>query len=114
MPDPPRILDESDGMEERLTARFIDRPGVAKKRAFARDALTINGKIFAIYRLGTLVLKLPVEAGGPLIESGQAEQFEPAPGRHMKEWFVFGPEVDEGELVALADKAFDYVLSLQA
>jgi hypothetical protein len=107
------ILDDSDPIEERLTAHFIDRPGVAKKKAFARDALTINGKIFAIYRLGTLVLKLPVETGEPLIESGDATQFEPGPGRFMKEWFVFGPEVDEDRLVQLAEAAFEFVLSLQ-
>jgi len=106
-------LDTSDGFEERLTAHFIERPGVTKKKAFARDALTINGKIFAIYRLGTLVLKLPVETGAPLIESGEATQFEPGPGRFMKEWFVFGPEVDEDRLVELAEAAFDFVLSLQ-
>lgn len=106
-------LDDSDGFEELLTARFIDRPGVAKKKAFARDALTINGKIFAIYRLGTLVLKLPVETGGPLVESGEASQFEPGPGRFMKEWFVFGPEVDENRLQELSEAAFEYVLALQ-
>lgn len=107
-------IDDSDPIEERLTAHFIGRPGVAKKKAFARDALTVNGKIFAIYRLGTLVLKLPVETGQPLIESGEATQFEPGPGRYMKEWFVFGPEVDEDRLVALAEQAYDFVLALQA
>lgn len=108
------FVDDSDPVEERLTAHFIGREGVVKKKAFARDALTINGKIFAIYRLGTLVLKLPVETGAPLIESGEATQFEPGPGRYMKEWFVFGPETDEGRLTELAEQAFDFVLSLQA
>ncbi len=107
-------LDTSDGFEERLTANFIDRPGVAKKKAFARDALTVNGKIFAIYRLGDLVLKLPVSTGAPLVESGEATQFEPGPGRFMKEWFVFGPGVDEDRAIALAEQAYDFVLSLQA
>lgn len=107
------MIDDSDPVEERLTAHFISREGVEKKKAFARDALTINGKIFAIYRLGSLVLKLPVDAGQPLIESGEAEQFEPGPGRYMKEWFVFGPEVDEDRMTELAELAFDYVLSLQ-
>lgn len=107
-------IDTSDGFEERLTAHFSERPGVEKRKAFARDALTINGKIFAIYRLGTLVLKLPVETGAPTIESGEATQFEPGPGRFMKEWFVFGPEVDEDRLVELAEVAYAFVLELQA
>lgn len=107
-------LDLSDGFEERLTARYIERPGVAKKKAFARDALTVNGKIFAIYRLGALVLKLPIEIGAPLVEAGEATQFEPSPGRFMKEWFVFGPEVDEDRAIEFADQAYNFVLSLQA
>jgi hypothetical protein len=31
----------------------------------------------------------------------------------MKEWFTFGPEVDEPRWIAVADQAFDYVLDLQ-
>lgn len=108
------ILDDTDGFQERLTDHFSGRPGVATKKAFGRDALTVNGKVFAIYRLGTLVLKLPVETGSPLIEAGEATQFEPGPGRYMKEWFVFGPEIDEDRLVELTESAYDYVLALQA
>ncbi len=107
------LIDDSDPVDERLTAHFADWDGVAKKKAFARDALTVNGKIFAIYRLGTVVLKLPRETGAPLVESGAAQQFEPGPGRFMKEWFVFGPETDESELTQLAEQAYDFVLSLQ-
>lgn len=107
------VLDDSDPVEERLTAHFIGREGVETKKAFGRDALTINGKIFAVYRLGTFVFKLPREVGSPLIESGEAEQFEPGPGRFMKEWFVFGPETDEDQLTDLAEQAHDFVLSLQ-
>jgi hypothetical protein len=106
-------LDDSDGTEERLADHFLGRPGVARKKAFARDALTINGKIFAIFRLGELVVKLPVEDGLKIIDGGEAEQFEPAPGRYMKEWFVIGPEVDEPRWIELADQSFEYVVSLQ-
>ncbi|MBJ7355221.1 MAG: hypothetical protein JHC98_10395 [Thermoleophilaceae bacterium] len=106
-------LDDSDGTEERLADHFLGRPGVARKKAFARDALTINGKIFAIFRLGELVVKLPVEFGSKLIDAGEASQFEPAPGRFMKEWFVVGPEVDEPRWIELAEASFDYVLELQ-
>jgi hypothetical protein len=107
------ILDDSDGPEERLADHFLGRPGVARKKAFGRNALTINGKIFVIFRLGEIVVKLPVEAGDPMIESGEARQFEPAPGRAMKEWFVFGPEPDEDRWLAVSEQSFDYVLGLQ-
>ena len=107
------IIDDSDGPEERLADHFVGRPGVARKTAFGRNALTINGKIFVIFRLGEIVVKLPVKSGAPLIESGEANQFEPAPGRPMKEWFTFGPEVDEKRWVQIAEQSFDYVLELQ-
>lgn len=99
--------------QELLTAHFTPRPGVAGRKAFSRDALTINGKIFAIFRFDTVVLKLPVETGRPLLESGAATQFEPGPGRFMREWFVLGPETNGDRLLALAEQAFDFVLSLQ-
>ncbi|MFT4049600.1 MAG: hypothetical protein QM648_07150 [Solirubrobacterales bacterium] len=107
-------MEISDGFQERLLARYSARPGVAAKKAFGRDAISVNDKIFAIHRLGTVVLKLPVERGLGLIDAGEASQFEPAPGRHMKEWFVFGPEVDEDRLFELADEGYDFVLGLQA
>ncbi|MBI2690912.1 MAG: hypothetical protein HYX29_03065 [Solirubrobacterales bacterium] len=58
-------------------------------------------------------MKLPIEVGTALIEFGEAGQFEPAPGRAMKSWFTFGPEVDESRWIELAEQAFDYVLDLQ-
>jgi hypothetical protein len=107
------LIDDSDPVNERLTNHFIRREGVAQKKAFARDALTINTKIFAIFRLGELVVKLPKERGLALIEAGEATQFEPAPGRFMYEWFVFGSEVDEDRWIEVAEESFAYVLSLQ-
>lgn len=107
------VIDDSDPVEERLTAHFSGRAGVEKKKAFGHDALTINGKVFTIFRLGTFVLKLPREVGVPLVDSDAAEQFEPGPGRFMKEWFVFGPETDEDQLTDLAEQAHDFVRSLQ-
>jgi hypothetical protein len=109
-----RIIDDSDGPEERLADHFLGRPGVERKKAFGRSALTINGKIFVIFRLGEIVVKLPKEVGAPLIESGEGGQFEPGPGRYMKQWFTFGPEVDEPRWIELATWSFDYVLGLQA
>jgi len=73
----------------------------------------VGGKIFVVFRLGEIVVKLPIEVGTALIESGEAGQFEPAPGRAMKSWFTFGPEVDEARWIELAEQAFDYVLELQ-
>ncbi|MGH2960104.1 MAG: hypothetical protein ACRDKE_10910 [Solirubrobacterales bacterium] len=66
-----------------------------------------------VFRLGEIVVKLPIDFGTKLIETGEAGQFEPAPGRAMKSWFTFGPEVDEARWIELAELAFEYVLELQ-
>jgi hypothetical protein len=106
------VIDDSDGPEERLADHFLGRPGVERKKAFGRSALTINGKIFVIFRLGEIVVKLPVETGAPLIESGEAGQFEPGPGRYMKEWFTIGPAIDESRWIEFSETAFAYVQEL--
>ena len=107
------IIDDSDGAEERLADHFIGRPDVGRKKAFGRDCLTVGGKIFVVFRLGEIVVKLPIEVGTELIAAGEAGQFEPAPGRAMKSWFTFGQEVDEARWIELAELGFEYVVELQ-
>ncbi len=56
------------------------------KRGFGSDALQVNGKIFAMLRGDSLVLKLPSQRVGELVGSGVGTPFDapsdPAPGRH--------------------------------
>lgn len=105
-------FDNADGIEQRVTDHFTGRPGVRAKRAFARDALTINFKIFAIFRLGELVVKLPVDVGTALVSSGEATVFEPKPGRLMREWFVLRADLGEQRWVELAEASFAFVSEL--
>jgi hypothetical protein len=97
--------------EELLSDHFIGRPGVDKRKAFGRDALTINGKIFVIYREGTLVVKLPPEKGPKLVRAKEAKEFEPSPGRVMKRWFVFGTKASDERWIEVAEMSFDYVVA---
>jgi hypothetical protein len=107
------VLDDSDGAQERFVDHFAGRPGVRKKKAFGRDALTINFKIFAILRLGELVVKLPVDVGTPLVDSGEAIIFEPKPGRPMRQWYVLGADLDEARWIELAEASFEFVVKEQ-
>jgi hypothetical protein len=108
---PPKEVSET--AEERLNDHFIGRPGVDKRKAFGRDALMINGKIFVIYRLGSIVVKLPPEKGPKLVRDKELKEFEPSPGRVMKRWFVAGPKLSEERWLELSEMSFDYVLAEQ-
>jgi hypothetical protein len=99
--------------EERLAEHFIDREGVDKRKAFASDALMINGKMFVIFRKGSIVVKLPPEKGPKLVRAKEAKPFEPSPGRVMKRWFVFPPKVTDERRIEVAEMSFDYVVSEQ-
>lgn len=99
--------------EERLTEHFIDREGVDKRKAFASDALMINGKMFVIFRKGSIVVKLPPEKGPKLVRAKEAKPFEPSPGRVMKRWFVFPPKTSDERRVEVAEMSFDYVVKEQ-
>ena len=105
--------DVSESPEQHLTDHFEGRPGVDKRKAFGRDALTINGKMFVIYRKGSIVVKLPPETGPKLVREKQAKEFEPSPGRKMKRWFVFGKKVGEERWIEVAEMSFDYVVAEQ-
>lgn len=107
------VIDDSDPVQERIEAHFLGRSGVTNKKMFAREALAVNGKIFAIFRLGEMVVKLPADEGRALIDAGEAEQFEPGPGRVMREWFTVHETGDEDRWLELAERSFDFVLSLQ-
>lgn len=104
---------DPDSPEQRLSDHFMGRPGVDKRKAFGRDALTINGKMFVIYRKGSIVVKLPPETGPKLVRAKEAKEFEPSPGRVMKRWFVFGPKVSEERRIEVAEMSFDYVVAEQ-
>jgi hypothetical protein len=104
---------DSARFEERINDHFLARPGVDKRKAFGRDALTINGKIFVIHRLGSIVVKLPPEKGPKLVRAKEAKEFEPSPGRVMKRWFVFGPKAGEERWIEVAEMSFDYVVAEQ-
>jgi hypothetical protein len=65
----------------------FEAPSGAPRR-FGSNGLKVNGKLFALFTRGTLVLKLPKARVATLIAEGRGKPFEPSPGRAMKEWLV--------------------------
>lgn len=86
---------------------FAGVPGVKAGKLFASYGLKVNGKIFAMFGKGRLVVKLPEERVDELVSAGKAERFNPGHGRLMKEWAAFQGE--EAQWVELAREAYKFV-----
>jgi TfoX/Sxy family transcriptional regulator of competence genes len=87
-----------------LAARFDQAapkdPTVVRKPMFGYPALFMNGNMFAGTLQDTVVARLPEAARARAIKAG-ARQFEPMPGRPMKEYIVI-PASDVAKPAALA------------
>jgi TfoX/Sxy family transcriptional regulator of competence genes len=75
-------------------------PTVVRKPMFGYPALFLNGNMFAGTFQDKAVARLPETARERAIKGG-ARQFEPMPGRPMKEYIVIPPS-DVAEPAALA------------
>lgn len=81
--------------------------GVTAGRLFASYGLKVDGKIFAMFGRGRLVVKLPKERVDEMVGAGKAERFNPGHGRVMKEWAAFQGE--EAKWMELAREAYKFV-----
>lgn len=81
--------------------------GVTAGKLFASYGLKVNGKIFAMFGRGRLVVKLPKEQVDEMVNAGKAERFDPGHGRVMKEWAALHGE--EAKWVELAREAYRFV-----
>jgi TfoX/Sxy family transcriptional regulator of competence genes len=78
-------------------------------RRFGSNGLKVNGKLFALFTQGTLVVKLRKDRVAALIAKGDGKPFDPGHGRLMKEWLtVVNPKVSWS---ALAKEAHAFVAS---
>jgi hypothetical protein len=75
---------------ERVAGAFEGEDGIAlpeaTRRAFGSNGIKVDGKLFALFTKGTLVLKLPAPRVAALIDAGRGAPFETGGGRIMKEW----------------------------
>ena len=88
--------------------RAFDRTRhITAGKLFASYGLKVDGKIFAMFGRGRLVVKLPKERVDEMVGAGKAERFDPGHGRVMKEWAAFQGE--EARWVELAREAYEFV-----
>jgi hypothetical protein len=111
--DRPRREGTADQVQARFAAiaeSLAGRQGVAVgtgRRGFGSDALTVNGRIFAMVTRGQLVLKLPTDRVSALIEAGDGLPFDGGKGRPMKERVVLTP-TSSRHWLALAEEACSF------
>jgi hypothetical protein len=79
------------------------------RRKFGSNGLKVNGKLFALFTRGTLVVKLPKDRVAALVASRVGKPFDPGHGRLMKGWLtVVSPRAS---WIDLAREAHAYVRS---
>lgn len=74
----------------------------------------VNNNMFIGMHQLDFVARLPEERRRQLIDGGQARQFEPMPGRTMKEYIAIEPEIANSveKLSKLFQEALEYASSL--
>jgi len=105
---------QSTSETARIDARFVPVVkafkgirGVSAGKLFSSYGLKVNGKIFAMFGRGRLVVKLPKERVDKLVSAGKAERFDPSHGRLMKEWVAF--KNGDDQWVELSQEAYEFV-----
>jgi hypothetical protein len=83
---------------------------IGQGRGFGAGTLQVDGRIFAIGRAESVVLKLPATRVAELIAAGDGVPFDSGKGRPMKEWVTVSSQPSE-RLVELALEAVAFVRS---
>ena len=91
-------------------------PGAEPRKMFGYSCVFAKGNMFAGLHEGGMVLRLPDEQRTEFLRLKGAEQFEPMPGRVMRE-YVIVPKVllnAPDQLRVWVEKSLAYILSLPA
>ncbi len=108
-----RVATETDPVRARyedLVDALMGIDGVTPPRGgsgFGRSALRYNGKIFAMFVRGRLVLKLPADRVTGLAESCDGVPFDANKGTPMREWLSLDPGSGQS-WQALAEEAIAF------
>ena len=105
--------DRTDERYQDLVDELVGAAGVTPPRGgggFGRSALRFQGRIFAMLVRGRLVVKLPAERVGELIEAGDGVRFDANKGTPMKEWLSLDPDSGR-DWLELAREALDFARS---
>jgi hypothetical protein len=96
---------------EDLVDEFTGQPGITPPGAtggFGRGALRADGRIFAMFVRGQLVLKLPKSRVDELVAGGHGVRFDANKGTPMKEWLALAADSPQ-PWPALAKEALEFV-----
>lgn len=94
-----------------VMAKFEGDPLVTSGKMMSSLGLKVNGKIFAMFYKGQLVVKLPKERVDALISQGAGKRFDPrGDGRVMKEWVAVVGRPHSW--MPLAEEAYAFVAGL--
>jgi hypothetical protein len=104
-----RLLDalRADAALAASVREFETKRGAEKGREFGSNALKVNGKLFALFAQGTMVVKLPSDRVDALVAQGVGQRFDTGHGRLMKGWLAL--EQPCTTWVQLAREALAYV-----
>jgi TfoX/Sxy family transcriptional regulator of competence genes len=104
----------SEKIIELLEKIIPNLPGVEKRKMFGYPVVFINGNMFMGVHGNSIFLRLTDNERKEFLKLQSARQFEPMPGRFMKEYIVF-PEWmldDQFTLSKWVEKSFEYVSCL--
>jgi TfoX/Sxy family transcriptional regulator of competence genes len=100
-------------LKQTFDAALPPDEAVQRKQMFGYPAAFVNGNMFAGVHQEDVVVRLPAERRSEAIASG-ARQFEPMPGRPMREYVVIpaAHAADSGRLSTWLDEAFRFVAAM--
>jgi len=105
----PRVarLMRAFGADPRLAPVVAEFEANKGGKKFGSNGLKVNGKLFALFTQGTLVVKLPSERVSALVRARVGTPFDPGRGRLMKEWLTVAGA--KASWIDLAKEAHDFV-----
>ncbi len=106
-------VEDGERRFEDLVGELTGVPGVTPPRGgsgFGRSALRWQGKIFAMFVRGRLVVKLPAVRVDDLVIAGEGVPFDANKGTPMREWLSLDPGSGL-EWLPLAREALDFARS---
>jgi hypothetical protein len=79
---------------------------------FGSNGLKLDGRLFALFTRGTLVVKLPATRVATLVAAKLGVPFDPGHGRKMKEWLEI--RSTRAPVLQLAQEAYAFATSRPA
>lgn len=89
-------------------------PGVEKRKMFGYPVTFINGNMFMGVHGTSIILRLPDNDRKEFLKLKSAKQFEPMPGRPMKEYVVIPEWMFDDKFIinSWIEKSFEYTSGL--